>query len=99
MKAYLQKNGIRVGIILAAAALIIGLGSAARDGRIGVIQNVPCFMHRIGTLVVAFTYFSLSYMYLPPCTFAAFLTNVSPSLLNVSPRFMFAHFGQPFPLT
>ena len=40
MKAYLQKNGIRVGIILAAAALIIGLGSAARDGRIGVIQNV-----------------------------------------------------------
>ena len=39
MKEYLRKNGIRVGILLAAAALIIGLGAAARDGRIGFIQN------------------------------------------------------------
>ena len=40
MKDYLKKNGLRVGIIVAAAALIIALGSAARDGRIGLIQNV-----------------------------------------------------------
>jgi rod shape-determining protein MreC len=40
VKQYLQKNGIRIGIIVAAAALIIGLGAAARDGRIGLVQNV-----------------------------------------------------------
>ena len=40
MKQYLQKNGLRIGIIIAAAALIIGLGAAARDGRIGFVQNV-----------------------------------------------------------
>ena len=40
MKEYLRKNGIRVGIIVAAAALIIGLGAAARDGRIGFVQNL-----------------------------------------------------------
>lgn len=40
MKEYLKKNGIKVGIIVAAAVLIIGLGSAARDGQIGFLQNV-----------------------------------------------------------
>ena len=40
MKEYLRKNGIKVGIIVAAVVLIIGLGSAARDGRIGFLQNV-----------------------------------------------------------
>ena len=40
MKDYLRKNGLRVGIIVAAAALIIGLGAAARDGRIGFVQNL-----------------------------------------------------------
>lgn len=40
MKEYLRKNGIRVGIIVAAAALLIGLGAAARNGNIGFIQNV-----------------------------------------------------------
>ena len=40
LKDYLKKNGLRVGIIVAAAALIIALGSAARDGRIGFVQNV-----------------------------------------------------------
>ena len=40
MREYLRKNGLRVGIIVAAAALIIGLGAAARDGRIGFVQNV-----------------------------------------------------------
>ena len=40
MKQYLQKNGLRIGIIVAAVALIIGLGAAARDGRIGFVQNV-----------------------------------------------------------
>ncbi len=39
MKQYLQKNGLRIGIIVAAVALIIGLGAAARDGRIGFVQN------------------------------------------------------------
>ncbi len=40
MKEYLKKNGIRVGIIVLAAALIIGLSSAARSGEIGFLQNV-----------------------------------------------------------
>ena len=39
MKEYLRKNGIRIGIILLAAVLIVGLGAAARDGRIGFVQN------------------------------------------------------------
>ena len=39
MKEYLKKNGIRVGIIVFAAALLIGLGSVARDGKIGFVQN------------------------------------------------------------
>jgi len=40
VKQYLQKYGLRIGIIIAAAALIIGLGAAARDGRIGFVQNM-----------------------------------------------------------
>lgn len=40
MKEYLKKNGIKVGVIVFAAALLIGLGSAARDGRISLIHNV-----------------------------------------------------------
>ena len=39
MKEYLKKNGIRVGIIIAAVCLIIGLSSAAKDGNIGFVQN------------------------------------------------------------
>ncbi len=39
MKDYLKKNGIRIGIIVLAAALLIGLGNAARDGQIGLVQN------------------------------------------------------------
>jgi rod shape-determining protein MreC len=40
LKNFLKKHGLRVGIIVAAAALIIGLGAAARDGRIGFVQNL-----------------------------------------------------------
>ncbi len=40
MKEYLKKNGIRIGIIVLAVALIVGLGSAARSGKIGFVQNV-----------------------------------------------------------
>ena len=39
MKEYLRKNGVRIGVILLAAVLLVGLGAAARDGRIGFIQN------------------------------------------------------------
>lgn len=39
MKEYLRKNGLRVGIIIAAVVLLIGLGSAARGGRISFVQN------------------------------------------------------------
>ena len=39
MKDYLRKNGIRVGIVIAAVVLIIGLSTAARAGRIGFVQN------------------------------------------------------------
>ena len=40
MKEYLKKNGIRIGVIVLAVAILIGLGSATRDGEIGVVQNV-----------------------------------------------------------
>ena len=37
MKEYLRKNGIRIGIIVAAVAVIIGFGAAARGGEIGFL--------------------------------------------------------------
>ena len=40
MKEYLKKNGIRIGIIVLAVAILIGLGTATRDGEIGMVQNV-----------------------------------------------------------
>ena len=40
MKDYLKKNGIRILVIVLAAALLIGVGSAARDGRISAVQNL-----------------------------------------------------------
>lgn len=39
MKEYLRKNGIRILVIVFAVALLVGLGSAARGGRIGFLQN------------------------------------------------------------
>ncbi len=40
MREYLKKNGIRIGIIVAAVALLIGLGAAARSGKISFVQNM-----------------------------------------------------------
>lgn len=40
MKQFIKKNGIRVGIIVAAVVLIIGLGAAARGGQISALQNL-----------------------------------------------------------
>lgn len=40
MKEYLKKNGIRIGVIVLAVAILIGLGNATRDGQIGVVHNV-----------------------------------------------------------
>lgn len=39
MKDFLKKNGIRMGIIVLAVVFIVGLGTAARDGEIGFVQN------------------------------------------------------------
>lgn len=39
MKEYIRKNGIKVGIVLLAVLLIIGLGAAARGGQISFLQN------------------------------------------------------------
>lgn len=39
MKEYIRKNGIKVGIVLLAVLLIIGLGAAARGGKISFLQN------------------------------------------------------------
>ena len=39
MKEYLRKNGIRMGIIVAAVALIIALSAAARGGGTSFLQN------------------------------------------------------------
>ena len=40
MKDYLKKNGIRIGIIVLAVAVIVGFSAAARDGQIGFVQNL-----------------------------------------------------------
>ena len=40
MKEYLRKNGIKVGIIVIAVVLLIGVGAAARGGPISFLQNV-----------------------------------------------------------
>lgn len=39
MKDYLKKNGIRIGVIVAAVALIVGLSSVARGGQISLFHN------------------------------------------------------------
>lgn len=39
MREYLRKNGIRVGVIVAATAMLIILGAAARGGNISFVQN------------------------------------------------------------
>ena len=40
MKEYLKKNGIRIGIIIAAVAIIIGFTGASRGGQISLLQNI-----------------------------------------------------------
>ena len=40
MKEYLKKNGIKLGAVVLVAAVIIGLGAAARGGEIGFLQDV-----------------------------------------------------------
>ncbi len=39
MKEYLKKNGIRIGVIVLAVALLIGLSAAARGGNVSFLQN------------------------------------------------------------
>lgn len=39
MKDYLKKNGIRIGIIVIAVAIIIGFSNVARNGEISLLQN------------------------------------------------------------
>ena len=39
MKEYLKKNGIRIGVIVLAVALLVGIGNAARDGQIGFVHS------------------------------------------------------------
>ncbi len=39
MREYLKKNGIRVAVLVAAVALMIALGAAARGGRISLAHN------------------------------------------------------------
>ncbi len=44
MKDYLRKNGIRVGIIVVAVVLLIGITAAARGGQISFVQNITGIM-------------------------------------------------------
>lgn len=44
MKDYLRKNGIRVGIIVVAVVLLIGITAAARGGQISFVQNLTGIM-------------------------------------------------------
>lgn len=39
MKDFLKKNGIRAGIVILAAALIVGLGAALHDGSLDAVQG------------------------------------------------------------
>ena len=39
MKEYLKKNGIRIGVIVAAVAMIIGISSITRKGNVSFLQN------------------------------------------------------------
>jgi rod shape-determining protein MreC len=39
LKEYLRKNGIRIIVIVLAVALLVGIGNAARGGRIGLLHN------------------------------------------------------------
>ena len=39
MRDYLRKNGIRMAVIVAAVALLVGLGSVTKDGRSGFVQD------------------------------------------------------------
>ena len=39
MKEYLRKNGIRIIVIVLAVALLVGIGNAARGGKIGLLHN------------------------------------------------------------
>ena len=39
MKDYLRKNGIRIAVIVLAVTLLIGVGNAARGGRISILHN------------------------------------------------------------
>lgn len=40
MKDYLKKNGIRIGVIVLAVAIIIGMSTAANKGEVSMLQNV-----------------------------------------------------------
>lgn len=40
MKEFLKKNGLKVGVIVLAVVLLVGLGSVARNGEISLFHNV-----------------------------------------------------------
>lgn len=40
MKEYLKKNGIKLGIIVLAVAIFVGIGAAARGGKVGILQDI-----------------------------------------------------------
>ncbi len=66
MKEYLKKYGIRIAVIVLAAAMFIGLGNAARDGRIGAVQNITGVLSAPMQKVIASTvnWFNTIYGYL-----------------------------------
>lgn len=66
MKEYLKKNGIRIGIIVLAVAVLIGAGSAARGGNIGFLQNATGVLESPLKKVLSSTvnWFSTIYGYL-----------------------------------
>lgn len=66
MKDYLKKNGIRIGIIVLAVAVLIGAGSAARGGNIGFLQNATGVLESPLKKVLSSTvnWFSTIYGYL-----------------------------------
>ena len=66
MKEYLKKNGIRIGIIIAAVAIIIGFTGASRGGQISLLQNITGIVEAPITKVLSSTvnWFDTIYGYL-----------------------------------
>ena len=66
MKNYLKTNGVRIAVLVLAAALLLGLGAAARGGNVGFLHNATGVLIAPAQKVVgsAVNFFNSIYGYL-----------------------------------